>query len=102
MVDQGAEKVTGLDLIITLLCALSILRVVSYQRDGARLKRRYGVLAWIIICLLGGLAIHIVGGRICTDRWPIVLPLTLIFTLLIYQARGNVATVIRPWRLFND
>lgn len=93
---------TALDLVITLLCILSVFRLISYQRGSARFKRHYGILAWLIICIMGSLAIHILGGRICTSDWPILLPLTSIFTLAVYRCRGNVAQLVNVRRFIND
>lgn len=93
---------TALDFLIIWLCLLSIVRLVTYRRAGARFKRQYGVIAWLIICGLGGLAIHILGGRICTDEWPILLPITMILTLAIFHVRGNVAQLVNLRRFLHD
>lgn len=93
---------TALDFMIIWLCLLSILRLITYRREGARFKRHYSVIAWILICSFGALAIHILGGRLCTDEWPILLPVTMILTLAIFHVRGNVAHLVNLRRFLHD
>lgn len=93
---------TALDLMILWLCFVSMTRIVTYKRDGARFKRAYGVLAWLLICAIGALGIHILGGKLCSDHYPMLLPFMIILTLLLLHTRGNVAHLVNPRRLLHD
>ena len=93
---------TALDLLIIWLCILSIGRLITYRREGARFKRYYGVIAWLLVCCLGALAIYIIGGRICSDEWPILLPITMMITLALFHTRGNVAQLVNLRRFLHD
>ncbi|MEC9408862.1 MAG: phage holin family protein [Pseudomonadota bacterium] len=93
---------TALDLLIIWFCILSIGRLITYRRDGARFKRHYGIVAWVMICCFGALAIHIIGGRICSDKWPILLPITMMITLALFHTRGNVAQLVNLRRFLHD
>jgi hypothetical protein len=75
---------------------------VTYRRDGARFKRQYGFAAWAMIVAIGAIGIYTAGGEICTERFPIIMPIMLMLTLGLLYTRGNVAQLLNLRRLLHD
>ncbi|WP_421865104.1 phage holin family protein [Motiliproteus sp.] len=85
-------------LIIALSCTIS-LRLLFYRRSGARFKRGYAALAWVLIVLSGGLALCMLTGRLSlADINPVAIVLLALVCVGVLLTRGNVAQLIRPHR----
>lgn len=86
----------ALDLILFASCSASCLRLIFYRRAGAAFKRHVSGLAYLIILLTGSIALCLLTGKFsATDLHPLLITALLLFTALIYYARGNVAVLLR-------
>lgn len=86
---------TAPDFIVLWLCIVSAGRIITYRRAGARFKRQYSIIAWLLLSAIGALGIYILGGRLCSDHHPYLLPMMIIITTGLLYTRGNVAELIR-------
>lgn len=72
----------------------SALRLLCFQRNGARIRRGISLLA----CLLIG-ALICAGLEILLYQRPVSLwqaAIAVLLCILIYRSRGNLAALLRP------
>lgn len=69
------------------------LRLICYQRQGARYRLGMSLLAYALIVCTGGYAIDVVINHAPASPW--VAGISLILAVLVFRARGNVAAVVR-------
>lgn len=79
--------------VTALSLSISALRLVCYQRQGARFKRSISMLAYLLIVCLGGGAIDIVLNHSVVHWWQ--AGIAVVFAVLVWRARGNVAVLTR-------
>tara|TARA_R110002167_G_scaffold98718_9_gene259412 strand:+ start:3796 stop:4083 length:288 start_codon:yes stop_codon:yes gene_type:complete len=88
--------------LLTLFCTLTIcLRLLLYRRAGARFKRHYALLAWLIIAASGGLGLSILVGAVALcNLSPWVVFAVIYLAVAVHLSRGNVAQMIHIKRWF--
>jgi len=92
--------VNALDLLLFVICAAGCLRLLFYRRGGARFKRHFSILAYLLILLTGGLALALATGQInAANVHPVAMLALSLLTGAVYHARGNIAYLIRMTRM---
>jgi hypothetical protein len=80
-------------LIALVAYSVAALRILMWRRDGARHRQHVSWFAWLLLVALGGSAIELAlhpQATGCFDAARAVL-----FTILVFCARGNVARLLR-------
>ncbi|EPB6998299.1 phage holin family protein [Pseudomonas aeruginosa] len=86
--------ITAVPLIAALAYIAAALRLVCYQRCGARFRRSVSLLASLL-----GASMAICGLEILLYRPPVSIwhaIVAALLCLLIFRSRGNVAALLRP------
>jgi len=82
-----------LTVVTVLAYALGALRLICYQRNGARYRRGIGLLASALIAAFLGGIVEIVVFRQLPGGAQAALAVLL--TMLVIRSRGNVAELLR-------
>lgn len=83
----------SLVLILSIACCL---RIMFYQRNGARFKRAISLLAWFGVVISGGTAIKILTGNLNVNQLhPLLVFALIVTTVILFFSRGNVAHAFR-------
>lgn len=86
----------ALDLLLLLISAACCLRLLSYQRRGARFRRHISALAYLLILLTGGLALAMITGQIAAaDIHPLCILALSLLTAATWYTGGNVSHLMR-------
>lgn len=83
-----------LPLLAALAYLASALRLLCFQRNGARIRRGISLLACVLIGALLCAGVEILLYHRPVSVWQTVLAVLL--CLLIYRSRGNLAALLRP------
>jgi 4-hydroxybenzoate polyprenyltransferase len=87
---------SALDIAFIIISVLAIVRLITYQRDGATFKRSKSLVAWALLCAFAWLALMFVTGQRNATDFPIVtLPLLMFLTVLIFYTHGNISALFR-------
>lgn len=90
---------TVADLFITLLSLSACVRLIFYSRNGSTFKRSVSFVAYLTIVATGSLGIMVLIGKVTFTEIPLLAIVGLIvFTLLVFIARGNVSQILRITR----
>lgn len=86
-------------LIAAAICGAICMRILSYQRGGARYRILISVLAYVLAMGTGCFSISVlvatVSGRTMSGVSPFLLIVLAVMLVLVYRARGNVAQIMR-------
>ena len=82
-----------LALIALIAYSVAALRILAYRRDGARHRHHVSWFAWLLLVALGGSAIELIVNAKAVGLFEAVR--AVLFTVLIFGARGNVARLLR-------
>ena len=82
-----------LALIALIAYSVAALRILAYRRDGARHRHHVSWFAWLMLVALGGSAIELAVHANAVGMFEAVR--AVLFTVLIFGARGNVARLLR-------
>ena len=82
-----------LALIALVAYTLAALRILAYRREGARHRHHVSWFAWLLLVALGGSAIELAIHAQAVGLFEAAR--ALLFTILIFGARGNVARLLR-------
>jgi len=90
------QYLTLLDITFIVISLAAIMRLLTYQRDGATFKRSKSLVAWALTCGFAWFALTLITGQKCGADFPIVtLPLLLLITALIFYTHGNISALFR-------
>ncbi|MFP3567302.1 phage holin family protein [Paraburkholderia sp. SIMBA_030] len=84
---------TPLALIALTAYSVAALCILVYRRDGARHRRHVSWFAWLLLVMLGGSAIELALHAKSAGYFEAVR--AVLFAVLIFGARGNVARLLR-------
>lgn len=86
-------------LLAAVICGAICVRIVSYRRAGARYRVAVSLLAYVLAAATGCYSLSItltaLYGKHAAPVSPFLLVILLVVLVLVYRARGNVATVMR-------
>ena len=81
-------------LLTALVCMAICLRLVTFRRAGARYRFWNSMLAWVLAACAGCQALSSFLG-LYPVRSPFVLITLVVLCVLVFRARGNVASIFR-------
>lgn len=83
-------------LVVLIACAASCLRLLTFERAGARYRPWMSLCAWLLIVSTGSTALRIL---LHPDQpvqiGPGIVVILVVLAVLIFNARGNVAHILR-------
>jgi hypothetical protein len=82
-----------LALIALIAYIIAAFRILTYRRDGARYRHHVAWFAWLLLVVLGGSAIELAIHAKAIGMFEAVR--AILFTILVFGARGNVARLLR-------
>ena len=82
-----------LALIALIAYSVAALCILFYRRDGARHRNHVSWFAWLMLVALGGSAIELALHPKSVGYFEAAR--AVLFTVLIFGARGNVARLLR-------
>jgi hypothetical protein len=82
-----------LALIALVAYTVAALRILAYRRDGSRHRHHVSWFAWLLLVALGGSAIELAIHAKAVGIFEAAR--ALLFTVLVFGARGNVARLLR-------
>lgn len=86
-------------LIAAALCGAICMRIMSYQREGARYRALVSLLAYILAMGTGCFALSVtvaaISGQYVNAVSPFLLVVLAVMLVLVYRAKGNVAQILR-------
>lgn len=85
---------TLLPMLAALAYIASALRLVCFQRNGARIRRGISLLACLLIGALLCAGLEILLYQRPVSPWQTAIAVVL--CILVYRCRGNLATLLRP------
>ncbi|WP_207003873.1 phage holin family protein [Trinickia mobilis] len=71
----------------------ALVRVLTYQRNGARHRRHVSWIAWALVTVMGGSSIELALRAPRVDFFEAATAVLL--ALFVYGVRGNVARLLR-------
>lgn len=83
-----------LPLLAALAYIASAMRLVCFQRNGARIRRGISLLACQLIAALLCNAVDILLYRQHVSPWQ--AGIAVLLCILVYRSRGNLAALLRP------
>ena len=79
-----------------LVCSAICMRLITYRRAGARFRPGVSLCAYLLALCTGCQALGIVAGLYRAEHLsPWMLGVLLVLLVLLLQARGNLARVLR-------
>ncbi|WP_397377125.1 phage holin family protein [Pseudomonas sp.] len=72
----------------------SAMRLVCFQRNGARIRRGISLLACLLIAALLCAGLEILLYHKPVSPWQTAVAVLL--CIIVYRSRGNLATLLRP------
>jgi hypothetical protein len=82
-----------LALIALIAYTVAALRILFYRRGDARHRHHVSWFAWLLLVALGGSAIELAVNAKAVGYFEAAR--ALLFTVLVFGARGNVARLLR-------
>lgn len=79
------------------ICAVIVLALMFYQRDGARHRPGISVLAYLMVLVYASIPFRFLFGLYESSHWLVVLANILICAAVLW-ARGNVARLVDTLR----
>lgn len=80
-------------MINALICAVIVLVLMFYQRDGARHRPMVSMLAYFVVLVYASIPFRYLFGLYQESHWMVVIVNLLICGAVLW-ARGNVARLI--------
>lgn len=75
-------------------CLFAVIRLVNYERNGAKYKFFPSLIAWVLIVMLGSIPLRILTNDYAhADPFEVGINITL--CALIILSRGNVMQIFR-------
>lgn len=91
-----SQNPTTLDIVFIVISLLAIVRLLTYQRDGATFKRSKSLIAWALLCAFAWIFLMFITGQKSAADLPIcTLPFLLLITALIFYTHGNISALFR-------
>lgn len=87
-----------LALVNSVLCAVIVLVLMFYQREGARHRPLISWLAYAIILVYASIPFRYAFGLYETSHWLVVIA-NIAICVAVLRCRGNVARIIDALRL---
>ena len=88
------STLSTLGLLNAVICLGICIRLMFYQRNGAKYSPFYSVVAYALTVSSGAVCINILSKQyIPVDVWEVIINATLLVAVL--AARGNVARVMK-------
>lgn len=75
-------------------CLLAVIRLINYDRNGAKYKFIPSFIAWVLIILLGSIPLRILTNDY-THADPFEVGINITLCSLIILSRGNVMQIFR-------
>lgn len=69
------------------------MRLLAYQRGGARYRPGISAMAYVLIVCTGAEALSIILGTSTTSLWS--AGVAVVLAVLVWRAQGNVARIVR-------
>jgi len=85
-------------LVNAVVCAVIVLVLMFYRREGARHRPIISVLAYLIVLVYASVPFRYLFGLYDTSHWLVVV-VNLTICAAILRSRGNVARIIDALRL---
>lgn len=82
-------------------CLLAVIRLINYDRNGAKYKFIPSFIAWVLIILLGSIPLRILTNDY-THADPFEVGINLSLCVLILLSRGNIMQIFRGVRHGKD
>lgn len=80
-------------MINALICAVIVLVLMFYQRDGARHRPMVSMLAYFVVLVYASIPFRYLFGLYQESHWMVVI-VNLLICAAVLRARGNVASLI--------
>lgn len=84
-----------------LICTATCLRLITFNRDGARHRPFIAWLAYVLIVATGSVPLRMLLGLYHIPVEPSEVAINAVLCIAIFGVRGNVAELIRitsgPW-----
>ena len=80
-------------MINALICAVIVLVLMFYQRDGARHRPMISMLAYLVVLIYASIPFRYLFGLYQESHWMVVI-VNLIICAIVLRARGNLARLI--------
>ncbi|MHA6636578.1 phage holin family protein [Citrobacter farmeri] len=80
-------------MINALICAVIVLVLMFYQRNGARHRPMISMLAYFVVLVYGSIPFRYLFGLYQESHWMVVI-VNLIICAIVLRARGNLARLI--------
>lgn len=81
-------------LLTAMLCAAICVRLLAFRRKDARHRVGVSLMAWVLVAASGCQAIASLLGMYQVES-PFMLVILLVICVLVFRARGNVASIFR-------
>lgn len=93
---EASPMVDPLSTLTVLVCSAICMRLITYRRAGARFRPGVSLCAYLLALCTGCQALGIVAGLYRAEHLsPWMLGVLLVLLVLLLQARGNLARVLR-------
>ncbi|EMM5415331.1 TPA: phage holin family protein [Citrobacter farmeri] len=80
-------------MINALICAVIVLVLMFYQRDGARHRPMISMLAYFVVLVYASIPFRYLFGLYQESHWMVVI-VNLVICAVVLRARGNLARLI--------
>lgn len=80
------------------ICAVIVLVLMFYRREGARHRPIISVLAYVIVLVYASVPFRYLFGLYDTSHWLVVI-VNIAICAVVLRSRGNVARIIDALRL---
>ena len=88
------STLSTLGILNTVICLGICIRLMFYQRNGAKYSPFYSVVAYALTVSSGAVCINILSKQyILVDVWEVIINATLL--IAVCAAKGNVARVMK-------
>lgn len=81
-------------ILAAVVCMAICVRLVAFRRDGQRYRFGVSVLAYLLAMATGCQSLATLFGMYPIES-PFVLGILVLLCVLVYRARGNVASIVR-------
>lgn len=79
------------------ICAVIVLILMFYRRDGARHRRGVSILAYLMVLVYASIPFRFLFGLYESSHWLVVLA-NIFICVAMLRVRGNVARLIEILR----
>lgn len=89
-------NLTAFDIAFIVISLMAIVRLLTYQRDGATFKRSKSLIAWALLCGFAWITLLVITGQKCAAEFPLpTFPSLVLITGLIFYTHGNISALFR-------